>query len=360
MSCCQWHVRAPWICWAHDERADRVGSTHVEGQSGCSTRDVYLIVEPPATVQLSLCSASFFMSWTILSSLSLSERVETWLVRPANEYWLRLPREACFDQTVLLVVWKNVQDLINVVLKLKSKVQLVIVLGVHSSSMKDADHDASGWSFWTRSGSQEHTRRIARLWVRWVYWEMLPSSGSTQSKLDQLCYLRFCISALASRHWRSDTRENHDEGIVVAPIRMFWRIYLSTGSQTETSSLSLPNVSLALMFHISQISLAKRPAESTTLLSSATWSMTFTLARQCRVVGWHNHVLTDCLAHDERTYGPFSSLRPYEQRQVPTDCWVHDGGTYSLTLFTMTIHQGGLEASSQVEFHHRGSKKNSS
>ena len=46
---------------------------------------VYLTVEPPATVQLSLCSAGFMMSWTIFSSLCLSVRVDTWLVRPANE-----------------------------------------------------------------------------------------------------------------------------------------------------------------------------------------------------------------------------------------------------------------------------------
>ena len=49
------------------------------------TRVVYLTVEPPATVQLSLCSAGFMMSWTIFSSLCLSGRVGTWLVRPANE-----------------------------------------------------------------------------------------------------------------------------------------------------------------------------------------------------------------------------------------------------------------------------------
>ena len=39
--------------------------------------------------------------------------------------------------------------------------------------------------------------------------------------------------------------KNHDEVMVVAPIRMVWRIYLSAGSQTETSSLSLPNMSIA-------------------------------------------------------------------------------------------------------------------
>ena len=29
-------------------------------------------------------------------------------------------------------------------------------------------------------------------------------------------------------------------------------------------------------------------------------------ARQCRVFRWHDHVQTDCRAHDERTNGPFS------------------------------------------------------
>ena len=36
-------------------------------------------------MQLSPCSAGFMMSRTIFSSLSLSGRVDTWLVRPANE-----------------------------------------------------------------------------------------------------------------------------------------------------------------------------------------------------------------------------------------------------------------------------------
>ena len=38
---------------------------------------------------------------------------------------------------------KSFQDLI----KLECTVQLVIVFDVHSSSMKDADHDAGGWPF---------------------------------------------------------------------------------------------------------------------------------------------------------------------------------------------------------------------
>ena len=49
------------------------------------TLKVKVIVEPPTTVQWSLCSADFMMSWTISSSLSLSDRVETWLVRLAYE-----------------------------------------------------------------------------------------------------------------------------------------------------------------------------------------------------------------------------------------------------------------------------------
>ena len=55
--------------------------------------------------------------------------------------------KACFDQAVFLVVSKSFQDLIRVVLKLESTMQLVIDFGFHSSSMKDADHDASGWPF---------------------------------------------------------------------------------------------------------------------------------------------------------------------------------------------------------------------
>ena len=43
-----------------------------------------------------------------------------------------------------------------------------------------------------------------------------------------------------------------------------------TRSQTETSSLSAPGVSIALKYGSSQVSLAKKPAESTTLLSIAT------------------------------------------------------------------------------------------
>ena len=42
---------------------------------------------------------------------------------------------------------KSFQDLIKVVLKLESTVQFVIVFGVQSSSMKDADHDACGPPF---------------------------------------------------------------------------------------------------------------------------------------------------------------------------------------------------------------------
>ena len=48
-----------------------------------------------------------------------------------------------------------------------------------------------------------------------------------------------------------------------------------------------------------------------------------------------------------------SSPRPYEQRQVPTDCSAHDGGTYLLTLFTLTIHQGGEEAFESAERRHQ-------
>ena len=44
-----------------------------------------MTVEPPTTVQLSLCSAGLMMSWTIFSSLCLSGRVDTRLVMPANE-----------------------------------------------------------------------------------------------------------------------------------------------------------------------------------------------------------------------------------------------------------------------------------
>merc|ERR1719383_12585 len=51
------------------------------------------------------------------------------------------------------------------------------------------------------------------------------------------------------------------------------------GSQTETSSLSAPNVSVARKCCSSQVSLAKKPVESMTLLSRASRSATLTFAR---------------------------------------------------------------------------------
>ena len=51
--------------------------------------------------------AGFMMSWTVFHSL-LHERVDTWLVRPANESDCTItdcdfPREACFDLAVFIV-----------------------------------------------------------------------------------------------------------------------------------------------------------------------------------------------------------------------------------------------------------------
>ena len=58
-----------------------------------------MMVEPPATVELSLFSAGFMMSRTIFS-LSRSERVETWLVRPANES-VRTMTDSCLVTCLL-------------------------------------------------------------------------------------------------------------------------------------------------------------------------------------------------------------------------------------------------------------------
>ena len=74
-------------------------------------------------------------------------------------------------------------------------------------------------------------------------------------------YYSPCIQTLTLQSTRK-----HDEVMMIAPIRMGCRIHLSTGSQTETTPLSLPNVYNALLY-TSQFSLTKRLAESTSLLS---------------------------------------------------------------------------------------------
>ena len=151
------------------------------------------------------------------------------------------------------------------------------------------------WVRWEVASVCKHTARLRVRVHRQLFFELslgfmdVNEFGSIAS-LARL-YVSPCIQTLTLRFTR-----NHNDVMVVAPICMAWRIYLSTGSQTE----------IALMFRSSHISLAERPAESTTILSRATWSVTFTLARQCRVIKWHSYVLTDCWAHDESTYGPFS------------------------------------------------------
>ena len=65
-----------------------ISSTQIRGDSsgGSDDQDQHgMIVEPPTTVDLCLCSSGFMMTRSIFSSLCWSERVETWLVRPANE-----------------------------------------------------------------------------------------------------------------------------------------------------------------------------------------------------------------------------------------------------------------------------------
>ena len=54
-----------------------------------------------------------------------------------------------------------------------------------------------------------------------------------------------------------------------------------TSSQRETSSLSAPGVSIALKYCLRQVSLVKKPADSLTLHSRTSWSVTFTSAKSC-------------------------------------------------------------------------------
>ena len=79
----------------------------------------------------------------------------------------------------------------------------------------------------------------------------------------------------------------------------------SMSSQTKTSSPSAPKVPIASILYSSQVSLAKTPTDATTLLSRATWSVTFTSSKSCtpcHAVKWHDHVPKDFFwGHDEGT-----------------------------------------------------------
>ena len=73
-----------------------------------------------------------------------------------------------------------------------------------------------------------------------------------------------------------------------------------SSSQTETSSLSALNVSIAWICCSSQVSLAMKPADSTTLLSSTTRSATLTSARICTP-------MSRCQVARPRSEGPVSA-----------------------------------------------------
>ena len=210
-----------------------------------------------------------------------------------------------------------------------------VVFNGFSSFMKDTDHDACGNTFWKRSGSREHTRRLVRRWVRWICW-MLPSSGSTEHVYGSIAlfaklYFSRCIQTLACLFQLSKRN-------CATMLLVFFDTELNFIAETEkekTYKLSFEKHHHGRCWTLhcadyctSQVSLASDLQNLRHFLHDLHVCDLHT----CQTIRCHNLVLSNCWAQDGRTHGNFSlPRRPYDQRQVPTECCAHDGGTCLLT-----------------------------
>ena len=232
-------------------------------------------------------------------------------------------------------------------------VQLVIVFDGHSSSMKDADHDAGGWPFLNdfrqprahapncmAMSAMSFLRNASVIWKHTV-------------KLDQLCYLRDCFSALASRHWRSSTRENHDEAHGVEDLSFHGlpdRIVITVVAKR----VLWPDISNQPNF----IGKEACGIHDTSFQNYLRWDVSTCKTTSC------------CPLAKPCSNGLLSTWRKNSRTLFITETiWAttgsngvlrHDGGTCLLTLFTMTIHQGGEEAATQRRIPHSWSGRSRS